>query len=60
MAAISVPLRARIARRCGLSRSSRHQPGCFQTISNAAPNKADHSTRWMMISTDGTLAIALK
>ncbi|MCY1180460.1 hypothetical protein D3C81_1737750 [compost metagenome] len=60
MAAISAPLRARIASRLGFSRSSRHQPGCFQTISNKAPNSADHSTRWMMISTAGTLAMALK
>ncbi|MNY76689.1 hypothetical protein D3C86_2163490 [compost metagenome] len=60
MAAINVPLKARIARRFGLSRNSRHQPGCFQTISSKAPNSADHSTRWMMISTAGTLAMALK
>ncbi|MNT88398.1 hypothetical protein D3C72_2289540 [compost metagenome] len=45
LAAISVPLRARIARRFGLSRSSRHQPGCFQTSSNRLPNSADQIAR---------------
>jgi hypothetical protein len=55
-----VPLSARIARRFGLSRSSCHQPGCFQTSNNNPPNSADHSTRWMMISTAGTSAMALK
>ncbi|MNJ58923.1 hypothetical protein D3C77_545820 [compost metagenome] len=60
MAAISAPLRVSTAKRLGFAHSSRHQPGCFQNNSSSEPHKADHSTRWTMISVAGMVSMALK